>query len=282
MYNRYLLAVIIVFSFSFNLTAQWTQVWTSPAISENNISGWLTFELNGDSWKSRIYSLDENNFNIMQETFSFIPEYSYTFTQSEKDAGYQLYSLLTDLSGDRITDFYVLAYHGTYPDHRQSAKIFDITTGNILFDANDPNYSYSYPYISDIDDDGILDCIFVKYDYLYAGQYYLEVFSTGISTNAGSSLNPVQFELKQNFPNPFNPSTKIEYVLTTPSNVLLEIFDVKGELVKTLVNEFQIQGNQQTEWNGNANDGRRCATGVYFYHLNIGSKAETKKMILLQ
>lgn len=275
-------AVIIAFFLTVNSFGQWSQIWTSPAIPENTISGWLTFELNGDGWKSRIYTLDENYFHIMQETYSSIPEFTYTFTQQEKDAGYQLYSLKEDLSGDRITDFYVLSYHGTYPDHRQSAKIFDITTGNILFDANDPLFSYSYPTIFDLEDDGTLECIFFKYNYPYTGNYFIEVYSTGVATKANHPVQPIQFELKQNFPNPFNPSTKIEYVLDNSSNVLLEIFDIKGELVKTVVNDFQNSGNHQISWNGITNDGMRSATGVYFYHLSIGGRMETKKMMLLQ
>ncbi len=86
-----------------------------------------------------------------------------------------------------------------------------------------------------------------------------------------------QYELSRNYPNPFNSSTTIEYNLPVTSNVLIEIFDIKGGKLQTLVNENQPSGWHRLNWN--ATD---FSTGMYFYKLRINNQIETGKMILLK
>ena len=101
---------------------------------------------------------------------------------------------------------------------------------------------------------------------------------------------PVMFELFQNYPNPFNPTTKIKYSIPSPHSssplakgrnevgfVTLKVYDILGREIITLVNEFKEPGNYEVEFN----DGS-LASGIYFYKLQAGSFAETKKMILLK
>jgi hypothetical protein len=88
---------------------------------------------------------------------------------------------------------------------------------------------------------------------------------------------PLTYLLSQNFPNPFNPSTSIEYVLPKGSFVSLKIYNVLGEEVATLVSEVKSPGIHKAEWRG---DG--CSSGVYFYRLQTGTFTETKKLVLLR
>jgi len=97
-----------------------------------------------------------------------------------------------------------------------------------------------------------------------------------------SASLPESFELKQNYPNPFNPSTNIEFTLPTASVVTLEVFNIMGQRVRTLVNEPLQAGAHQVVWNGCGDDGQRVASGVYFYRIQANQFASTKKMVLLK
>ncbi len=88
--------------------------------------------------------------------------------------------------------------------------------------------------------------------------------------------------LKQNYPNPFNPSTTIEFNLQQPSKVDLSIYNIKGQLVKTLVKEVKESGNHKITWNGVDNNNNSVSSGVYFYKLSTAQHSEMKKMILVK
>jgi hypothetical protein len=88
--------------------------------------------------------------------------------------------------------------------------------------------------------------------------------------------------LKQNVPNPFNPTTTIEYTLAVSGHVTLAVYDTQGRLVRTLVDGVRDHGPGKAVWNATDNDGRQVATGVYYYRLVTGKHVETKKMVLLK
>ena len=92
-----------------------------------------------------------------------------------------------------------------------------------------------------------------------------------------TSQIPVSYELKQNFPNPFNPTTNIQYNIPKTSQVSLRIYDVLGRLVQTLVNTEQKPGSYSVTFNA-----QNFASGVYFYQINAGSFSQTKKLMLLK
>jgi hypothetical protein len=85
-----------------------------------------------------------------------------------------------------------------------------------------------------------------------------------------------------NFPNPFNPSTAISYQVKEESAVRVDIYNVKGQLVKSLVNEVVGMGQHSIEWTGNDNSNRSVSSGVYFFKVQIGSDKFTNKMIMLK
>ena len=88
---------------------------------------------------------------------------------------------------------------------------------------------------------------------------------------------PSSYILSQNFPNPFNPSTKIKYSVPQSSQVVIKIFDIVGNEIETLVNEEKPAGSYELTWNA-----ANLPSGVYFYQLRAGSFVETKKMLLLK
>lgn len=105
---------------------------------------------------------------------------------------------------------------------------------------------------------------------------------TGYLALDGDVSLPGEFALHQNYPNPFNPSTVITYDLATDSNVRLDIFDIMGRNVKTLVNEKQIGGRHIVSWDANDQFGQAVSAGVYLTRLHTGNKVFTQKMILMK
>jgi len=93
---------------------------------------------------------------------------------------------------------------------------------------------------------------------------------------------PSTFSLSQNHPNPFNPSTMIQYALPQDAEVNLLIYNVLGQKVKTLVSEFQTAGFKSVEWDGTDERGSVVATGIYFFKLKAGEFVQTKKMVMLK
>jgi len=98
----------------------------------------------------------------------------------------------------------------------------------------------------------------------------------------GPSYNLV-FALKKNVPNPFNPMTRIRYDLPKSLPVRLRVYNVSGQLVRTLIGGDLIPaGSHETIWNGRDNSGRSVASGTYFYRLSAGDYVETRRMTLVR
>lgn len=93
---------------------------------------------------------------------------------------------------------------------------------------------------------------------------------------------PRDFTLGQNYPNPFNGTTVIEYEIHVAGKVRLSIFNVLGQLVRSLVDESQDAGRHRAEWNGRDERGRELASGVYFYRMQSERQVNSKKMVLLK
>ena len=105
---------------------------------------------------------------------------------------------------------------------------------------------------------------------------------SGVKDETGDRERPSEFDLSQNYPNPFNPTTKIEFTLAKSGFVTLQIYDVGGRKVRTLVSEELSSGYKSVLWDGKNEAGKDVASGVYFYQLKIGDFSEPKKMLLLK
>jgi parallel beta-helix repeat protein len=105
---------------------------------------------------------------------------------------------------------------------------------------------------------------------------------SGVSNIIENKNSPKTYSLGQNFPNPFNPETKIRYQLSENADVSLKIFDINGRLVRVLVNDFQDTGEKEVTWDGKDTIGRSMSSGIYFYRLETGQYSFTKRMVLLK
>lgn len=118
--------------------------------------------------------------------------------------------------------------------------------------------------------------------YLFAGTSYGGVWRRPLSemitsTPVSPPNMPAIFSLEQNFPNPFNPTTKIRYQVSGVSNVKLVVYDLLGREVSVLVNEKREAGVHEVRF-----DGTGLSSGVYFYRLTVGDIAATKRLLLLK
>ncbi len=96
------------------------------------------------------------------------------------------------------------------------------------------------------------------------------------------SFLPEEFSLLQNYPNPFNPNTTIRYTLPKQTKVSLSIYNIRGELVNTILSKTIEAGYHQVIWNGDNALGKSVSTGMYFYRISTPGYSETRKMILLK
>ena len=195
-------------------------------------------------------------------------------------------------AGNTVTDFsdqdFVQAYLN---DAANSNRVVDPLLKGIsrTTDAGlDPRPSAGSPALSGALDTG--DDYFVKTSYVgaFGGTNwllgwtaldqlgYLSRVSTGIDVEFNNDI-PSEFQLAQNYPNPFNPSTIIAFALPQASNVKLNVFNIIGEQVATLVSEVKSAGSYKVNWNAS-----NLSSGIYIYRLQAGSKVITNRMILMK
>ncbi len=101
-------------------------------------------------------------------------------------------------------------------------------------------------------------------------------------SNDDNSVPMVTSVLKQNYPNPFNPETTINFFLAKQGQVFIDIYDIKGRKVKSLVEDYFTQGNHSVVWNGENDQGNNVSSGIYLYKMRNGSFSSSRKMILLK
>jgi hypothetical protein len=116
--------------------------------------------------------------------------------------------------------------------------------------------------------------------------FYVDDFSihsVGGSVGNEDGVAPVAVtELKGNYPNPFNPETTIKYSVKENTPVTLEVYNVKGQKVKTLVSETKAAGDHSVVWKGLDDNNRAVSSGVYFFKMSAGKYSSTKKMIMMK
>jgi hypothetical protein len=117
---------------------------------------------------------------------------------------------------------------------------------------------------------------------IFTPVYYFYTDSTNLSLTDINFAVLKTINLHQNFPNPFNPSTKIEYSIPNNSQVNIIIYDLMGKEVKTLVNDTKKVGQYQVKWSGTDDSGQSVSGGIYFYKLQAGDFIQTRKMVLMR
>ncbi|MCF7920306.1 MAG: T9SS type A sorting domain-containing protein [Candidatus Cloacimonetes bacterium] len=131
-------------------------------------------------------------------------------------------------------------------------------------------------------EEGMHQCdIVIASDDIYA-DVHVPVLLNVIVTDAPQADLPAVTELTGCYPNPFNPVTNITYQLAKDADVTLDIYNIRGQLVKTLVSAVQSAGKYKVIWDGVDSSGKATASGVYFYQLQAGDCHQIRKMILLK
>jgi len=92
----------------------------------------------------------------------------------------------------------------------------------------------------------------------------------------------LDYKIHQNYPNPFNPTTQIKYDLPEDALVSINIYDLMGRSIKSLVNSQQTAGYRSIQWNATNNLGEPVSAGMYLYTIQAGEFRQTKKMVLLK
>jgi len=118
------------------------------------------------------------------------------------------------------------------------------------------------------------------------------VYDGGFESDASNTVNVIHVDagnqvaaataLLGNYPNPFNPTTEISFSLKQAGNVQIDVFNIKGEKVKTLVNEHMDAATHTVTWNGNDDENNTVTSGVYFYKMQANGFTSTKKMIMMK
>jgi uncharacterized protein YdeI (BOF family) len=157
----------------------------------------------------------------------------------------------------------------TIPGETDEFVFEDNSTGQIRVDFQDgapkPPLNVTYKLIGIVEDEN--------------GNPEIDVYAWDYPTSVediGGTL-PLTFEISQNYPNPFNPSTKIRFSITQSEQVVINVFNIQGELVEALVDGVMDAGNYQITF-----DGSGLASGLYLYRIQAGSFIETKKMTLMK
>ena len=114
---------------------------------------------------------------------------------------------------------------------------------------------------------------------IYIGTYYSDEESGGTTVANDDEIQPTpkRFSLMQNYPNPFNPVTKIAFNLDKPGEVLIDLFDLRGAKIKTLLNESRKTGSHELMF-----DGSDLASGVYLYSMTFNGVNQTRKLVLMK
>ena len=114
---------------------------------------------------------------------------------------------------------------------------------------------------------------------LIAGRYDAIMASVDVDDDVAI---PRSFALHANYPNPFNPDTRIAFSLDQPGSARLTVFNLLGQRIATLFDRTAPAGRHELLWDGTDERGQAVASGVYFYRLDVGDESRTRKMLLLR
>jgi len=217
---------------------------------------------NGETFRNTLYTALENDPEIIQiVTWNDYGEG--TIVEPTEEFGYQYLEIIQDVKRDSIDT----TFPYTYSDLEIPLQLFELRK----FFATDNEVNL------------LLDSVFA----LIVADDLVEAVTIidSLNTVAGIDKNvniPSKLTLNQNFPNPFNPVTTIQYQLPERSDVQITIFDLLGREVTMLVSETQEAGYKAVQWDAINDQGQQVGAGLYFFQIKAGSFVQTKKMILLK
>jgi len=150
---------------------------------------------------------------------------------------------------------------------RNDGNVARLENDAVIFSAQNDKYSVNYVEVKNI----------------VTGE--VEKFKVVVEEKVDAEQgNVVQFksELKSNYPNPFNPVTTIEFTTKSTGHVLIEVYNILGQKIKTLTDAEFTEGNHSVVWNGDDNAGKAVSSGVYFYKMSTSEYSSIKKMVMMK
>ena len=191
--------------------------------------------------------------------------------------------LPTQISVDKITQAGEIAIHATVlsgADFLAGALVTVTKNDSIIAQATSgADGSVTLPIDFNITDEFVMTAYIAGY--AAAIKTLVPEISLDADDETGSTL-PQEFSLYQNFPNPFNPATTIRFDAPTAANVVIEIFNVLGQMIATSYDGFVGAGSHEVAWNGANDAGQSVSSGVYFARMRAGNFSQTIKMSLLK
>jgi len=155
-----------------------------------------------------------------------------------------------------------------YSLYRNDEVLYEGIPGVFKVDLNVPDGAHTYYVVAN-----------------YSGSHESAASNTvevGVNVSGDNDGVNAATALVGNYPNPFNPVTNISYSLKEKGSVAIDIYDIKGRLVKNLVNDVKSAGSHKETWTGINNAGQEVGSGIYFYKMKTNTTSATKKMILMK
>ncbi|MFC1553386.1 FlgD immunoglobulin-like domain containing protein [candidate division KSB1 bacterium] len=280
------------------------------AVGTGIFNGSITYNPTGPTLQIEFYNrydIYSGNVSIDATTLYFTDnyygtEYSFTFTEipvvTEADPAlwngtWKVTSTdNTDQNAiPRLNDTYTIS-NASYND---TVVVADVTwfavgtgifNGSITYNPTGPTLQIEFYNRYDIYSGNVsIDATTLYFTDNYYGTEYSFTFTnltTNIIDDFSENMIPKQFSLKQNFPNPFNPTTTIQIQIPISSYVTLRIYNSAGSLVKSLISDNLSSGNYKYIWNGKNEIGMQVSSGIYLYQLKAGSFSDIKRMIFIK
>ena len=217
--------------------------------------------------------------------FDYDDYYGYEWTDTSEfewsatdDSLTLIFSDYDDYYGYEYSDTISLAYSIMYLD---SGAYLNISAEFDFCEMMGDDYYYYYDTLDCFDmleeDFGMTDIQDVTLD------FWMEMSYTGSLSIAGDiGLQPNEFKLHQAFPNPFNPTTTLQYEMGSAGPVSIDVFDVNGRKIRSLYTGIQTPGQHEIRWDAKDDRGRSMSSGVYLFNVNVGGKTQTAKTLLLK
>ena len=121
-----------------------------------------------------------------------------------------------------------------------------------------------------------------SFDYLDSDVFGEAPLTVGTANVSMQDAVPSEVNLAQNYPNPFNPTTRIDYSVVSDGHVTLNVYDITGRLISTLVDGYVDAGYHSVMWDGIDDSGKMVAAGIYFYSLQNETSSMTRKMVYMK
>ena len=194
-------------------------------------------------------------------------------------------SLNIYLAGHYDEAVYDWEYGGGDPmdpnNYVEKAIFMDDTTDNFTPGNDQGRVRVAKLFTGDIDNDGSGDIVFTSASFAADKPhlYMIEHSGTLEALEENSSI-PNKISISQNYPNPFNPETRFQYNIPADGVVSINVYDILGKKIKTLVNQLKAAGVYTETWSGQNDNNQMVSSGVYFYQVKVGDEQITKKMIL--